>query len=91
MSIALDIFCFAVPYMMLFAAVFSAATGIGGCWWPIYDRSVLVTVDFLQLSNNTLNSAYMANSMTFLIMIHSICDGSFLEALIVSVCWILAL
>ena len=46
MSIARDIFCFAVPLTMLFAAVLSIATGVGGCGWPIYARYVLIEVAF---------------------------------------------
>ena len=36
MSIVLDLFCLDVPFTMLFFSVLSAATGIGGCGWPIY-------------------------------------------------------
>ena len=41
----LEIFS-AVPLTMLFDAVFSVATGVGGCWWPISDRAVPVKVAF---------------------------------------------
>ena len=46
MSIDLDIFCFTVPFMMMFASVFSDATGVGGCEWPIYARAVCMDVAF---------------------------------------------
>ena len=46
MSIALNIFCFAVPLMMLFASIFTIVTGVGGCWWPNYSRDVIVDAIF---------------------------------------------
>ena len=39
-------FFFSVLLTMLFAAVFSVATYVGGCWWPISDRAVLIEVAF---------------------------------------------
>ena len=48
MSIAQDIFCFAVLLTMIFDAVLYIATGVGGCWWPICARAVLMDVAFLQ-------------------------------------------
>ena len=77
MSIALNIFCFAVPLMMLFASVFSIVTGVGGCWWPNYSRDVIVDVTFWDFSNNHQNSASVADAMTFLIMLHSTRTGKF--------------
>ena len=46
MPIALDIFCFVVPLMMLFSAIISEATGVGGPGWRISTRSVLMDVAF---------------------------------------------
>ena len=46
MSIAQDLFFFAVPLTMIFAALLSVVTGLSGCWWPISARAILVEVDF---------------------------------------------
>ena len=46
MSIALDIFCFAVLVAMLLAAVLSVATDVGGCECPISDRGFHMYVAF---------------------------------------------
>ena len=66
---------------MLFAAVLSVATGVGGCWWPISSRAVLMDVAFWQFSNNPPNSDYVADAVTFLIVLHSTCTGSFSECI----------
>ena len=76
MSIDLDVF-FAVILKILFAAVLSVATGVGGCEWPIYSGTVLMDVAFWQFSNNPPNSDSMADAMTFLIMLHYTCTGPF--------------
>ena len=75
MSIALNLFYFAVPLMMFFSVVLSVSTGVGGCWWPIYARSVLMDVAFCQYSISPPNYASVANSITFLIMLHYKCTG----------------
>ena len=62
---------------MLFAAVLYVATGVGGCWWPISARAVLVAVALWRISNNLTNYASMADAITFLIMLHATCNGSF--------------
>ena len=62
---------------MFFSAVMSVATGVGGFWWPIYARAVLVAVAFRQFSNNPPNSASVDDAITFLIMLHSTCTGPF--------------
>ena len=49
MFIVLDIYCFSIPLMILFAAIFSVATVVGGCVWPISPRAVLMDVAFWQL------------------------------------------
>ena len=63
--------------MILFAAVLHLATGVGGCWWPIYVMAVLMDVAFWQFSNNPPNSASVADYITLLIMLHSTCTGPF--------------
>ena len=88
MSIALDIFCFSVPLTMMFDAILSVATSIGGCWWPICAREVLMDVTFCQFSNNPPNSNSVADAMTFLIILNYTCTGKFSRALLVLVCWI---
>ena len=71
MSIDLDLFCFSVPSKMIFAAVLSVYTGVGGCGWPISDRLVPMDVSFWKLSINPPNYASMAVAMTFFIILHS--------------------
>ena len=46
MSIAKDRFCFAIPLTMLFAAVLSVSTTVGGCRWTVSARAVLIEVAF---------------------------------------------
>ena len=77
MYIARDIFYFAIPLTMMFAAVLSVATGVGGCMWPISAKAVLVEVDFWQFSNNPPSYASVADSMTSLMILHSTCTGPF--------------
>ena len=48
-------------------------------------------VIFWQFSKNSPNFAYVADAMTFIIMLHSTCIGLFLGAFLVLVCWILVL
>ena len=62
---------------MLFAAVLSVSTGVGGCWCPISDRAVHMEVAFWQFSNKPPNSASVADSITFLMILHSTCTGPF--------------
>ena len=62
---------------MLFSAVLSVVTGVGGCWWPISYRVVLMDVAFWQFSNNPPNSDSVADTMTFIIVLHSTCTGPF--------------
>ena len=63
-------FCFAIPLTMLFETVFSVATGVGGCEWPVYARSILIDFHFWKFSNNPPNSASVADTITFIIMMH---------------------
>ena len=77
MYIDLDPFCFEVLFTMIFAAVFSIATGVGGFEWPISARAVSIDVALRQFSNNPPNSASVADSITFLITLHSTCNGPF--------------
>ena len=76
MSIALDIFCFAISFKILFADAFSIATGVGGCGWPISTRSVLVDVAFWQFSKNSPNYASVSDVMKLLIILHYTCTGT---------------
>ena len=48
-------------------------------------------VAFWQLSNNPPNYDSVADAMTFLIMMHSTCTGSFYGSLLVLLCWSLVL
>ena len=59
------------------SALSSVSTGVGGCWWPISVRDVLMDVAFWQFSNNPPNSDSVADAITFLIMMHSACTGPF--------------
>ena len=81
MHIALDIFCFSVPFRMMFVAVFSIDTGVGGGEWPIYDMEVRMDVDFWPVSNNPTNYNSVADAMKVLIILHSICTGPFSGAI----------
>ena len=56
MSISL-IFFFAVPITILFAALFSVATLVCGCGWPIYDMAVHMNFAFWKFSNNNPDSS----------------------------------
>ena len=68
---------FPVPFTMLFSAILSVSAGVGGCEWPISDRAIFTAVDFWKFSNNPPNYASMADAITFLIMLHATCNGSF--------------
>ena len=81
MSIALDIFCFDIPITMLFAALLFVATDVGGGWWPISARVVLMDVTFWKFSNNPPNSTFMADAITFIIMLHSTYAGPFYDGI----------
>ena len=75
MSISLDFF--SVPLTILFSGLFSVAAGVCGCWWPIFYRAVLMYFAFWYFSNNPPNYDYVADAMTFIIMLHSTCTGPF--------------
>ena len=77
MPIARDIFCFAVPLTMLFTTVFSVATGVGDCLWPMPARAVLMEVNLWKFSKKPPNSASVADAIIFLIMLHSTCTVPF--------------
>ena len=47
MSIALYIFCLALPLTVPFTDVLSVDTGIGDFGWNIYGKEVHVDIDFL--------------------------------------------
>ena len=77
MSIARDIFCFDVPLTMLFISVLSVATDVGGCWCPISAKFVCMEVAYWKFSNKPPNYSSMAYAITFLMMLHSTCTGTF--------------
>ena len=77
MSIALDSFCFAVPFTMLFAAVLSVADSVGGCGCPISARTVITDVSFWNFSNNPPNYDSMADAIIFFIMLYYTLTGTF--------------
>ena len=77
MSFAQDLFCFAVLLTIMVAAVLSIATSIGGCWWPITARAVLVDVAFWKFSNNSPNFSSVADAIKCFIMLNSTCTGPF--------------
>ena len=70
-------FCFSIPLTMVFVAVLFVATGVGGCWWPIYAKVVLMDVHFWKFSNRPPNSASVDNSITLFIILHYTWTGSF--------------
>ena len=55
----------------------SVATGVGGCWWPIYSRASLMDVAFWKFSSCTPKYDSVANAITSIIMLHSTCTGTF--------------
>ena len=63
--------------MMLFSAVFSVATSVGGYECPIYAKSVYMDVTLWKFSNIPQNYASMADAMTFIIILHSTFTGPF--------------
>ena len=69
MYIARDMFCFAVPLTI--------STGVGGCWWPISARVVLMYVFFWKFSNNPPNYISVDDAITFLIMLNYTCTDPF--------------
>ena len=75
---ARNLFCFDFLLKMMFSSVFSVATSVVGCWGPISDRAVIVAVAFWQFSNNPPNYASMADTITFLIMLHYKFTGTIL-------------
>ena len=77
MSIALDLFCFPIPFTMIFPAVLSVTTGVGGCGRTIYARAVRMNVAFCQFSKNPPNSVSVDDEIPFIMILHSTCNGPF--------------
>ena len=75
MSIALDLFCFVIPYRTIFAIVLYVATGASGCQWPIYARPVCMYIALWQFSNNHPNSTSVDYAMSFLMILHATFTG----------------
>ena len=77
MSFARDIFCFDILFTMIFAALLYVATGVVGCEWPISARSFWIDFVSWKFSNNPPNSDSVPDAMSFLIMLHYTCTGTF--------------
>ena len=73
MFIPLDVFWFAVPFMMILPSGLSVATSVGVCEWTISARAVRMDVTFWQVSNNPPSSSYVDDAMKFFIMLHFTC------------------
>ena len=56
--------------------MFSVATGVGGCEWENSSRAVYTDVSFRKLSNNP-PKFFVADAMTFFMILHSTCNGLF--------------
>ena len=50
---------------------------VGGCWWPIYSRAIIMAVTFWYFLNHPPHYTYVADAITFLIFLHSKCNGKF--------------
>ena len=62
---------------MIFTAVFSVDTCVGGCGRPIYAREIHMDVSFWKFSKNTPNYASVDKAMQFLMIMHSTCTCPF--------------
>ena len=62
---------------MLFDIVFSVATGVGGFECTISDMAVHMDVAFWQFSENPSTSAYVADTIPFIVILHSTCTDPF--------------
>ena len=49
-------YVFPVQFTMMFSALLSISTGVGGCEWPIYAKAVCMDVTFWKFSNIPPNS-----------------------------------
>ena len=63
--------------MIPFVDVLYAATGVGGCGWPISSSYVLTDVAFWKVSHNFPKYASVADTMIFFIMLHFKYTGIF--------------
>ena len=81
MSIVMYLFCFIVTFTVLFANVLYISACVGGCEWPIFDRSVHMDVTFWKFSNNPINSASLYDSKKFLMILYSIFSGPFSDGI----------
>ena len=86
MSISLDIMFLDVPSTILFAALLSVSTIVGGCGWSVSARLVQMDVSSWQVSKDPPNSDSVDYFMTFLVIINSTCMVHFLGALPLLVC-----
>ena len=55
----------------------SVSTCVGGCEWPISSRSVFMYVAFYKFPTNPPNHASLADDITFIMILHSICNSPF--------------
>ena len=88
MSIAHDLFCLYLTLTMLFESVLSVATGVGGCWWRISAKVVLVDVAFWLFQIVLPILLLWPIPVYFLLccILHALVH--FMGAFFVSVCWI---
>ena len=68
---------FTVPFTMLFSTVFYVATGVSDCGCPIYDKAVCMYIAFWNFSDSSPNSDSVADSMMFIMILHSKFTGPF--------------
>ena len=66
---------------MLFFTVLYVANSVGDCGWPIPAWDVLMDVAFWKFSNNPPNYDSVSDAMTFFIVLHSTCTGTFFEVI----------
>ena len=62
---------------MIFDTVLSVDTDVGCFWWTIFARDVQMDVNLWYFSNKPPNYTSVADTITFLIILHSTCTGTF--------------
>ena len=88
MSTTLDIFCFDIPFTVLFSAVLSFDTDVCNCERTISDRALCMDVYFWKFSNNPPNSDSVIDAVVFIMILHSTYTGPFSGKFLLLVCWI---
>ena len=61
----------------------SVATGIGGCWWPIYTREFRMDGDFWHFKKNPTNYSSVDDAIPFIRILHFTCTGPFPGGIVV--------